>query len=159
MRTLALATPLLAAALAAGLAAPAEAQEFQLRAGVDVRPLVALNTKTGDAITIADLGYLGIHVAPGLRIARVLSFEVAVTPLIPIVGGGDFAVLAAPGVTVDLQLAYLRGSVPINITKEPSVFFEVAGGLSFMGHGYIGALADFDTNGLLMLGAEVGYKF
>jgi hypothetical protein len=158
MRTLALATPLLAAALAAGLAAPAEAQEFQLRAGVDVRPLVAFNTKSGDAITIADLGYLGIHVAPGLRIARVLSLELAITPLVPIVGGGDFAVLAAPGVIVDLQLAYLRGSVPIQISSNTRPFFEVAGGLSFLGHGYIGALADFDTDGLLMLGAEVGYK-
>lgn len=157
MRTHLFALSALAAATA--LASPAQAQEFQLRAGADIRPLLAVDTGSGDAITIGDLGWLGLHVAPGLRLARVFSIEVALVPLIPISGGPDFAFLAAPGVILDLQLAYLRGAVPIAISSDPSVFFEVAGGLSFLGHGYIGAILDFDTKGLLMLGAEVGYKF
>ncbi len=160
MRVLALS--LLTAAAVAGSATAAEAQEFQLRAGVDVRPLVGYETESGTVFTIADYSYLGITVAPGLRLAKVFAVELALTPLIPMSGdpvAPDFAMLLAPGAIVDLQLVYLRGSVPIRISGDSSIYFEVAAGISFLGHGYIGAVFDYDTAGLMQLGAEAGWKF
>lgn len=151
------------AALSATAPERAEAQTLQLRAGADVRPLLYYNSDIDEGGTLADFGYLGLTVAPGLRIARVFAIEVALTPMIPIIGDfpydPDFFMQVTPGVIVDLQLAYARAGVPIQIHgDDSSVGLELAAGLSFLGAGYIGAVADFDTNSTFWLGAEIGIK-
>jgi hypothetical protein len=156
MRRLSLSLPALALAMA--FASPAQAQEFQLRTGVSVLPLVGVKTAESTSITIGDLGYLGIDIAPGLRLAKVFTAEVALRPLIPISGEPGFSFLIAPGVIVDLWIAYARAAIPINISSDPSMFFEGALGISFLGSGYVGATVDYDTNGIFLVGAEAGWK-
>jgi len=147
-----------------GYAAPSEAQQFTLRTGLDVRPLVAFRTSgPGDGVaTLGDIGWLGIHIVPGLQIAKVLAIEVGLVPLIPLTGEPkpDFAFLVSPGIRLDLQLFYARAAIPIAIATNTRPFFEAAAGISFIGSGYLGLLLDYDPDlALFMIGAEVGWKF
>jgi hypothetical protein len=158
-------TTLYAAALVTGalglgaFAEPAEAQGFTLRAGADVRPLLYFGNASG---TIADGGFLALHVAPGFKIAEVLTLELDVIPLIPIAGDPkpEFEFLVAPGVWVDLMVVYVRGSLPISFTPEVNFWLEAGAGISFLGKGYVGILIDYyNRSEIISIGPEIGFKF
>jgi hypothetical protein len=138
----------------------AEAQEFTLRAGADIRPLVAFGGPDG-VKTAADQSWLGLTVAPGLKLAKIATVELAVIPQIPLTGTDNkFHVGFAPGVLLDLFVIYARLSFPLTISNGVNYIIEGAAGFSFLGSGYIGLLVDYI--GELKegsLGAEVGFKF
>lgn len=157
---------LFAALIAATLGTAAFAQNadaqasFSLRAGADVRPLLFTGPVGG---TIADQGYLGITVAPGYRLAGILTLELGLTPLIPITGDPatpPFNFLITPGAIVDLYLLYVRGALPIQVTNGGALWLEAGAGISFLMKGYLGLFIDYIPSAeTLFMGAEVGFRF
>lgn len=137
-------------------ATPAEAK-LSLRGGADLRPLLYVNDAT--AGSLGDFGYLGLHVAPGIGLADILTLEVIGNLWIPISGGGDVDFMVAPGVRLDLFIAYARANLAW-LPVGKNVGIEAAAGLSILTFGYLGVVADvfFDPS-LFMLGLEAGVRF
>ena len=141
-----------------GSAGTASAQNFVLRTGADVRPLLFL--QDGDFQSIGDLSYLGVHIAPGLSLGKVLTLELDLVPLINIGGDEETNFLISPGIFLDFMVAYARLAVPINVIDPVELVIEAGGGLSFMGSGYAGVLVNYFTRReLAMVGLEVGWRF
>lgn len=132
--------------------------QLSLRGGADLKPIFYANDVTSG--TLGDFGYLGLHVAPGFGLAKILTLELLADLWIPIVGDGtevEFAL--APGVRLDLAIAYARANF-VWLTTGKDVGFEVGAGLSFLTFMYVGLTADYFIDASqFMLGAEVGVSF
>jgi hypothetical protein len=161
-RSILAAALLCAGAVSLGMERNASA-EFSLRAGADLRPLVFFGAPEPQSSgSFADKGWIGLHVAPGLRLAKIVTLELDFTPLIPVTGGVSSEFLIAPSVLLDLYVLYVRAAIPIQLTNGAGIWFEAAAGLSFLSYGYIGVLVDFDgksNSNFFSIGAEVGFRY
>ncbi|MFO0727477.1 MAG: hypothetical protein U1E65_27110 [Myxococcota bacterium] len=139
----------------------AEAQQFTLRASADIQPIVAF-ADNGQVLSLDKAGSLGIHIAPGLRLASILTLEVDLVPRIPL-AGQNFNFTVLPGVFLDLWLLYVRGGVPISfiVNGDPNFAIEGGVGISFLGKGHVGLAVNynFTAKTFQLLGLEVGYRF
>ncbi len=137
-------------------ATPSEAK-FSLRGGADVRPLLYVNDVTTGSL--GDFGYVGLHAAPGFGLADILTVEALANVWFPISGEGDVEFLLAPGLRLDLFIAYVRANFAW-LPVQGNVGLEAAAGLSILTFGYVGLTADlfFDPS-LFMLGLEAGVRF
>lgn len=138
----------------------AEAQTFTVRGSADIQPIVMFSN--GEVFSLDKAGSLGIHIAPGLRLASILTLEVDLVPRIPLAGQKfDFNVI--PGVFLDLWILYVRGGIPVGFLLNDKVNVAIDGGvgLSFLGHGHIGLTLNynFTFETFQLLGVEVGYRF
>jgi len=141
--------------------APTDAEAtFTLRGGADVRPLLGFGGGLGTS-SFGDYGWVGLHVAPGVEMLEVLTLEVDFVPLLGVSGGVDSNFLIAPGLRLDLFIAYARASLPIALVDGPDLWFEAAAGISFLKYAYAGLTLDvaFEAEGLAMIGLELGFKF
>ncbi|MFO0727479.1 MAG: hypothetical protein U1E65_27120 [Myxococcota bacterium] len=159
MKKLLLLTALAATTAATALVStPATAQSLSLRLGADLDSIVYF-PEVGDLRTIGDAGWIGINIVPGLRLAKILTLEVGLSPKIPI--NTDFAFGVSPGVLVDLFLIYARGGATFIFGKgDPGTELNLAAGLSFLGSGYLGVTLNYSLSGIksVAIGAEVGWR-
>lgn len=160
-----LALTLAIAALAATASTEASAQGFSLRAGASLRPLIGSDPYNGFH-TIGDGGFIGIDIAPGLKILEILTLEVDLVPLIPITVTSDtyeypdgFRFMFVPGARIDLFVAYARAGIPIMIGNTVQPAIEGAFGLSLLSFGYIGLLGNYAFDDRVFgLGIELGIR-
>jgi hypothetical protein len=145
---------------------PSSAQaELSLRSGLDVRPLIFAGENGSGGSgggTIGDVGWVGIHLAPGLRLAKIITLELDIVPLVPISGPAKFDLLVGPSVLLDLYIFYLRAGVPLGFVDGVNAWLEGAAGISFLGYGYLGVAVDYYTRSgfnLFSVGAELGFRY
>lgn len=133
--------------------------ELTLRVGGDIRPIIAFSSQTDGVATLDDVGWLGIHIAPGLELVEVLTLELDLIPLIPI-KNADFEFQVAPGARLDLGIAYGRLSLPIGFGDEVHFWIEGAVGISLLQYFYLGVQLDYFTDGeIFIVGLEAGLNF